>query len=130
VRAGRHRLPADEPRRLGGTDTGPTPYDYLLAGLGACTTMILRLYAQRKKLSLDKVSVRLGHQRVHAEDCADCESMEGHIAEVQRIIRLEGDLSQDERVRLLQIADKCPVHRTLEGEVKVRSRLDEGDRAT
>lgn len=123
VRAGRHVLPADEPQRMGGTDTGPTPYDYLLAALGACTSMTLRMYAERKKLPLDKVSVRLSHQRVHAEDCADCESSEGQIAEIQRVIRLQGKLSEEERARLLEIADKCPVHRTLESEIKVRSRL-------
>lgn len=125
VRAGRHRLRADEPTRLGGTDTGPTPYDFLLASLGACTVMTLRMYAQRKQLRLDKVSVQLSHQRVHAEDCADCESSDGQIAEIQRVIRLQGELTEDERARLLEIADKCPVHRTLEGEIKVRSRLQE-----
>ncbi len=123
VRAGRHRLPADEPQRMGGTDTGPTPYDYLLASLGTCTSMTLRMYAQRKKLALDKVSVRLSHQRVHAEDCGDCDSKEGQISEIQRVIELQGDLSADERASLLAIADKCPVHRTLEHEIKVRSRL-------
>ncbi len=123
VRAGRHLLLADEPRRLGGTDTGPTPYDYLLAGLGACTTMTLRMYAQRKKFPLDKVSVRLSHERVHAEDCTDCATGEGQVAEIQRVIRLQGDLSVDQRDRLLEIADRCPVHRTLEHEIKVRSRL-------
>lgn len=123
VRAGRHRLPADEPARQGGTDTGPTPYDYLLAGLGACTSMTLRMYAQRKKWPLEKVSARLSHQRVHAEDCADCQSGQGQIAEIQRVIHLQGDLSNDQRAKLLDIADKCPVHRTLEGEIKVRSRL-------
>jgi putative redox protein len=125
VRAGRHLLPADEPQRVGGTNTGPTPYDYLLASLGACTSMTLRMYAERKKMPLDKVSVRLSHQRVHAEDCDDCESTSGKIAEIQRVIHLQGDLSEAERTRLLEIADKCPVHRTLENEIKVRSRLAE-----
>lgn len=125
VRAGRHLLPADEPKTMGGTDTGPTPYDYLLAGLGACTTMTLRMYAQRKKLPLENVSVRLSHHRVHAQDCADCESGEGQIAEIQRVIRLQGDLSVDQREKLLEIADRCPVHRTLVHQIKVRSRLAE-----
>ncbi len=125
VRAGTHRLPADEPRRMGGTDTGPSPYDYLLAALGACTSMTLRMYAQRKKLALDKVTVRLSHKRVHAQDCADCQSGEGHISEIQCVIELQGDLSADQRASLLAIADKCPVHRTLEHEIKVRSRLAE-----
>ncbi|MDX1496106.1 MAG: bifunctional alpha/beta hydrolase/OsmC family protein [Salinisphaeraceae bacterium] len=123
VRAGRHSLPADEPKRLGGTDTGPTPYDYLLAGLGACTSMTLRMYAERKQLALDKVSVRLSQNKVHADDCADCESSEGQITEIQREIRLDGALSEEERDKLLEIADKCPVHRTLEQEIKIRSRL-------
>ncbi len=126
VRAGRHRLPTDEPERMGGTDTGPTPYDYLLASLGACTSMTLRMYAQRKKLALEKVSVRLSHKRVHATDCGDCESEEGQIAEIERVIDLQGELSADERASLLAIADKCPVHRTLEHEIKVRSRLATG----
>ena len=123
VRAARHSLPADEPKRLGGTDTGPTPYDYLLAGLGACTSMTLRMYAERKQLALDKVSVRLSQNKVHADDCADCESSEGQITEIQREIRLDGALSEEERDKLLEIADKCPVHRTLEQEIKIRSRL-------
>ncbi len=125
VRAGKHSLLADEPTRMGGTDTGPSPYDYLLAALGACTSMTLRMYAQRKKLALDKVSVQLSHQRVHAQDCADCDSDEGQISEIHRVIDLQGELSADERARLLEIADKCPVHRTLEHEIKVRSRLAE-----
>ncbi len=123
VRAGRHVLPADEPLRVGGTDTGPTPYDYLLAALGACTSMTLRMYAQRKKLALEKVTVRLSHQRVHVDDCNDCDSVEGQIAEITRVIHLQGELSADERARLMEIADKCPVHRTLEHEIKVRSQL-------
>lgn len=123
VRAGRHVLPADEPLRVGGTDTGPTPYDYLLAALGACTSMTLRMYAQRKKLALEKVTVRLSHQRVHVDDCNDCDSVEGQIAEITRVIHLQGELSADERARLMEIADRCPVHRTLEHEIKVRSQL-------
>jgi putative redox protein len=118
---------ADEPARLVGNDSGPTPYDYLLAGLGACTAMTLRMVAQRRQWPLEQVSVRLSHQHVHAEDCADCEISEGQIAEIQRIIRLQGALSAQQRESLLAVADKCPVHRTLEGEVKVRSRLAEAD---
>ncbi len=123
VRVGRHLLAADEPKSIGGTDTGPSPYDYLLAGLGACTAMTLRLYAERKKLALDKVSVRLRHERVHADDCSDCESASGQISEMHRDITLEGDLSEQDRTKLLEIADKCPVHRTLENEIKVRTQL-------
>ena len=123
VRAGRHLLKADEPKRLGGTDTGPTPYDYLLAGLGACTTMTLRMYAERKELPLDKVRVRLSQGKIHADDCADCDSRDGQITEIQREISLSGELSDEQRDKLLEIANKCPVHRTLEHEIKVRSRL-------
>lgn len=126
VRVGKHTLTADEPEHVGGSDTGPAPYDYLLAGLGACTAMTLRLYAERKTLNLDKVSVRLTHNRIHSEDCDDCESSQGQISEMHREISLHGDLSGEERQRLLEIADKCPVHRTLENEIKVRSRLREG----
>lgn len=123
VRAGRHQLPADEPRGMGGNDSGPTPYDYLLAALGACTSMTLRMYAERKQLALDRVSVQLSHQRVHADDCADCDSTAGQIAEIQCVIDLEGELSESERARLLEIAERCPVHRTLAGEIKMRSKL-------
>ena len=131
-RAGRHRLAADETKRLGGTDTGPTPYDYLLAGLGACTTMTLRMYATRKKLPLDKVSARLSHQRAHAQGCADCVTGEGQIAEIQRVIQLKGELSAEDSEKFLEIANKCPVprapctvRRTREHGIKVRGRLAE-----
>lgn len=123
IRAGRHVMTADEPERLGGTDAGATPYDFLLAALGACTAMTLRLYAERKELALDKVSVRLHHARIHADDCDDCESTGGQISEIHRDIRLDGDLSDQDRAHLLEIADKCPVHRTLGNEIKVRTQL-------
>ncbi len=123
VRIGRHRLIADEPVGSGGSDRGPSPYDFLLAGLGACTSMTLRLYAEHKKLPLERVAVTLSHRKVHAKDCADCETREGKLDEIEREISLQGDLSAEQRQRLLEIADRCPVHRTLESEVKVRSRL-------
>jgi len=123
VAAGRHRLRADEPKSIGGDDSGPGPYDYLLAGLGACTSMTVRMYAERKGLALDRVSVRLRHDRVHAEDCADCETREGRMDEIQRELMVEGALDQPTRERLLEIADKCPVHRTLTREIKIRTRL-------
>jgi uncharacterized OsmC-like protein len=125
VRAGRHTLYADEPIDLGGDDIGPDPYDYLLAGLGACTSMTLRMYALRKELPLRRVTVRLGRDRIHAKDCEDCETREGRLDEITREITIEGDLDDAQRQRLLEIADRCPVHRTLTTEVKVRTRLVE-----
>jgi len=123
IAAGPHALRADEPESVGGLDSGPGPYDLLLAALGACTSMTLRLYAARKELALDKVSVRLVHEKIHAADCADCETRNGRIDHITREITLTGDLSADERTRLIEIADKCPVHRTLESEVKIDTRM-------
>jgi len=121
VIAGRHELVADEPKSVGGDDTGPTPYDYLLAGLGACTSMTMRLYADRKELPLDRVKVQLRHDKIHAEDCADCETKDGKIDRIVREIEMVGDLDDAQRAKLLEIADKCPVHRTLHSEVKVET---------
>ncbi|KRG72076.1 bifunctional alpha/beta hydrolase/OsmC family protein [Pseudoxanthomonas dokdonensis] len=123
VRSGRHVLAADEPADVGGDDAGPGPYDYLLAGLGACTSMTLRLYAERKQIPLQGVSVRLQHGRVHAEDCADCETSSGQIDQITRTLELTGDLSEAQHADLLRIADRCPVHRTLENEIKIRTSL-------
>ena len=123
VRAGRHVLLADEPIAAGGDDAGPGPYDYLLAALGACTSMTMRLYADRKGLAAERFSVRLSHRRVHAQDCADCETKEGNIGEITRDITIEGDVPEATRARLMEIADKCPVHKTLTHEIKIRSRL-------
>ena len=123
VRAGRHVLRADEPASVGGDDSGPTPYDYLLAALGACTSMTIRMYANRKQWPLARVAVRLTHDKIHADDCADCETREGKVDQIERSITLEGDLDEAQRERLLEIAEKCPVHRTLHSEIKVRSRL-------
>ncbi|MGP1393904.1 MAG: bifunctional alpha/beta hydrolase/OsmC family protein [Inquilinaceae bacterium] len=121
VAAGRHRLLADEPVSVGGTDTGPGPYDLVLAGLGACTAMTVRMYADRKGWPLEKVRVTLRHDRIHAQDCADCETREGRIDQVTRVIAFTGPLDPDQQARLMEIADKCPVHRTLTSEVKVRT---------
>jgi putative redox protein len=121
ITAGRHHLLADEPTKAGGLDSGPGPYDLLLAGLGACTSMTLRLYAEHKKLPLERVSVRLAHSKIHAQDCEDCETKEGKIDRIERTITLEGELDAEQRKRLLEIADKCPVHRTLESEIKIRT---------
>ncbi len=120
---GRHRLIADEPVDMGGLDIGPNPYDFLLIGLGACTTMTMRMYADFKKLPLTRASVTLRHAKVHARDCADCETKNGKIDQIDREIRLEGPLDEAQRQKLLEIADKCPVHRTLHSEVKIATRL-------
>ena len=119
ITAGVHRLVADEPVASGGADSGPNPYDLLLAALGACTAMTLRLYAERKALPLDRVTVKLRHAKIHATDCAACETKEGMIDHIERGILLEGALDADMRARLLEIADKCPVHRTLTNEVDI-----------
>ncbi len=113
--AGAHRLLADEPASVGGSDKGPTPYDLLLMSLGACTAMTLRLYAQRKSMPLEDVQVLLEHDRLHAQDCAECEGREGQLERVRRRLRFKGPLSEAQRADLLRIADRCPVHRTLEG---------------
>jgi uncharacterized OsmC-like protein/alpha/beta superfamily hydrolase len=123
VRAGRHVLVADEPVAAGGDDAGPGPYDYLLASLGACTAMTMRLYAERKGIAAERFAVRLSHRRIHAEDCADCESTQGNIGEITRDITIAGDVPEAARARLMEIADKCPVHETLTHEIKIRSRL-------
>jgi len=121
ILSGPHRFLADEPIKLGGLDSGPGPYDLLLAGLGACTSMTLRLYADGKKLPLDRVTVRLAHDKIHAEDCVSCETKEGMIDRIDRSITLEGTLDAEQRKRLMEIADKCPVHRTLKSEIEIRT---------
>jgi uncharacterized OsmC-like protein len=118
---GRHHLTADEPVNVGGLDSGPGPYELLLAALGACTSMTLRLYADRKKLPLTRTEVRLRHSRIYATDCAECETKEGMLDRIERIIVLEGELDAEARKRLLEIADKCPVHRTLISEIDIRT---------
>lgn len=122
VRIGRHRLIADEPENVGGLDSGPGPYDFLLAGLGACTAMTIRLYADKKGWPLQRVQVGLDHDKVHAQDCADCETREGRVDEITRTLTLEGDLDAEQRARIFEIADKCPVHRTLHSEIKIRTK--------
>ncbi len=121
VTTGRHRLLADEPVDAGGLDSGPGPYDLLLAGLGACTSMTLRLYADQKQMPLRRTLVRLRHEKIYAKDCAECETKEGKIDHIERVITLEGDLDAAQRARLMEIADKCPVHRTLKSEVDIRT---------
>ena len=123
VHSGVHVLLADEPVANGGNDTGPDPYAYLIAALGACTAMTLRVYARQKKWPLQKVKVRLKHAKIYATDCAECETKEGKIDRIERFIELEGPLSDEQRTRLLQIADHCPVHRTLTSEISIVTRL-------
>ncbi len=124
VRIGHHHLIADEPKALGGDDLGPGPYDYVLAGLGACTSMTVRMYAERKGWPLTGITVHLDHRKIHAEDCADCETKTGKLDEIKRVLEFEGDLDREQRGRLLEIADRCPVHRSLTQEVKIRSVLE------
>jgi uncharacterized OsmC-like protein/alpha/beta superfamily hydrolase len=121
ITAGTHRFVADEPVAADGLDSGPGPYDLLLAALGACTSMTLRLYAERKKLPLTRAVVRLRHRRIYAADCTECETKEGMLDRIERVITLEGNLSADDRKRLLEIADKCPVHNTLTSEIDIRT---------
>jgi len=121
VRSGRHHLTADEPTNVGGLDSGPGPYDLLLAALGACTSMTLRLYADQKKLPLKRVEVRLRHDRIYAADCAECETKQGLLDHIERVISLEGDLDAKQRARLMEIADMCPVHKTLKSEVRIHT---------
>ncbi|WP_278312499.1 bifunctional alpha/beta hydrolase/OsmC family protein [Lolliginicoccus levis] len=121
IAAGKHRLRADEPAPIG-DDTGPNPYDLLLASLGACTSMTIRMYANRKNWPLDGVHVSLRHARVHARDCADSEKTSGYVAHIERDIRITGDLDDEQRARLMEIADRCPVHRTLHSEIHVTTR--------
>ena len=122
---GPHALVADEPASVGGTNLGPSPYGLLSAALASCTSMTLKMYATVKKLDLRSTTVRVWHKKIHAEDCADCQSENGRIDEFRREISFAGNLTPEQEQRLLEIADRCPVHRTLHGEVKVRSRLAE-----
>lgn len=121
IRVGPHRLTADEPIAVGGAETGPTPYDLLLASLGACTSMTVGLYARRKQWPLEAVRVRLRHGKIHAADCADCETRVGMIDRIEVDLELTGALSDEQRARLLEIAERCPVHRTLTSEIVIRT---------
>ena len=124
---GRHRLRADEPADMGGDDTGPSPYGWLLGGLGACTAMTVRMYADRKGWPLSRVTVYLDHDKIHAKDCTECETREGRVDRIARRLVLDGDLDDEQRARLLEIADKCPVHRTLTHETVIRTELARGE---
>jgi putative redox protein len=119
ISARSHRLVADEPIPNGGTDTGPTPYDLLLAALGSCASMTVSLYARRKEWPLKEVTVRLQHFRIHAADCTDCETKTGRIDRVEWTLQFRGNLASAQRARLLEIAQMCPVHRTLRSEIHI-----------
>jgi len=128
ITAGKHQMLADEPKDVGGTDSGPSPYDYLAAALGACTTMTLRMYANHKGYDLGKLSVEVSHAKIHAKDCADCgEGKTGRIDRFERVISVEGEIPADMSDSLLKIADKCPVHKTLEHSSVVATSLSSKD---
>ena len=124
IAAGNHTLIADEPREAGGSDAGPDPYSFLLAALGACTSMTLQLYARHKGIPLEKVQVSLRNARIHAKDCEICDSKEGKIERIERYISLTGPLTDEQKQRLLEIAQRCPVHKTLTSEIVIQDFLD------
>jgi putative redox protein len=126
IQAGTQTWVADEPPAVGGTGLGPTPYDLLLGALGACTSMTLRLYADRRKWPLEGVTVRLRHNRIHRDDCSNCEKKDASIERVERTLELQGPLTEEQRTRLLEIAERCPVHQTLKGNLEVQTRLAPG----
>ncbi|MDT7798933.1 MAG: putative redox protein [Actinomycetota bacterium] len=117
-----HTLLVDEPVSVGGADAGPNPYELLLASLGSCTAITLRMYADRKGIPLTGATIRLRHERIHAEDCEKCETERGMLSRITREIELAGDLDDDQRAKLMLIADKCPVHRTLSSEIVIETR--------
>jgi uncharacterized OsmC-like protein len=125
ISLGPHQLVADEPSAFGGNDRGPSPYELLLASLGACTSITLLMYAKKKGWEVRRVTVWLSHQKIHAQDCQDCETKEGYLDYIQRRIHIDGNLDDEKRERLLQIANRCPVHRTLTSEIKIDTQLTE-----
>ena len=122
IHTGPHRFYADEPVSAGGTDTGASPYDLLLAALGACTSMTVAMYARRKAWPLEEVTVHLRHSKIHAADCAECETKEGLLDRIERDIHFAGPLTEEQRSKLIEIANKCPVHRTLTSEIDIKTR--------
>ena len=122
ITAGQHRLVADEPTSAGGGDTGPDPYDYLLAGLGVCTSMTIGFYARRHRLPLENITVSLSHSRIYAMDCEECETKDGMLDRIDLEVELTGPLTAEQHAKLMEIAAKCPVHRTLTSEINIRLR--------
>jgi uncharacterized OsmC-like protein len=123
IAAGPHRLTGDEPESVGGSDTGPSPYDFLLAALGSCTSMTVGMYARKKNWPLERVTVWLRHSKIYAVDCSECEMKEGMLDRIERDVRFDGPLTAEQRSRLLEIANKCPVHRTLTSEINILTKL-------
>ncbi len=118
-----HTMIVDEPASVGGTEAGPTPYDYLTAALASCTTLTLRIYADRKGYALESATASVTHDRVHATDCAECEAEDGKVERFTKVLTVTGDLSEDERADLLRVADRCPVHKTLHGQIEVHTTM-------
>ena len=124
ITAGSHKFYADEPREVGGSESGPDPYSLLLAALGACTAMTLQMYARHKEWPLERVEISLRHTRIHAEDCEECNMKEGKIERIERYISLTGPLSEEQRARLFEVAKRCPVHKTLTTGVSIKDFTD------
>jgi len=122
IEVGSHELFVDEPTSYGGTDSGPSPYDLILAALGSCTSMTIGLYARKRSWPVEKISVSLWHSKIHAEDCEDCETKEGPIDRIEMEIHLDGALTDEQRAKLMEIAEKCPVHQTLTSEINIKTR--------
>ena len=122
VQVGPHHLTADEPVSFGGTDSGPSPYGLILAALGSCTSMTIGLYARKRSWPVEKISVSLWHSKIHAKDCDDCETKEGRIDGIEMEIHLDGALTDEQRAKLMEIAEKCPVHQTLTSEINIKTR--------
>ena len=123
IQVGSHQLLADEPESMGGTNTGPNPYDLLLAALGSCKAMTVGIYARRKQWPLEQITVSLRHSKIHAADCAECETKAGKIDRIECDLQLTGSITAEQRSRLLEIANMCPVHRTLKAEIEIETQL-------
>ena len=122
VQIGSYQLTTDEPVSYGGTDSGPSPYDLILAALGSCTSMTIGLYARKRNWPVTGITVSLWHTKIHAQDCDDCETKEGRIDRIEMEIHLDGTLTEEQRIKLMEIAEKCPVHQTLTSEINIKTR--------